>query len=150
MSPEAILSWFSLAIFGLAVVFAIVAGGRAERIGGAIGAANFLLTVLAQGLTGAELPYITLLLIDLAAALAFGALALRFPEKLWPGVAGVAQTMVIVFSATRALDFPLSEEAYAAALNLSSLGVAGSLVAGSFMARWPRMPLGSEAAAATA
>lgn len=138
MSPEALLSWLSIAVYASAVLLALVAGGRVERAGAAICLANTLLFFAVQNIAGERLPYGAFLAIDVAAALALGVLALRAPERLWPGVAGVAQSMVIVFSATRALDFPLSEAAYAAALNLSSLAVGLSLAAGVVSHRWGR------------
>lgn len=138
MSPELVLSWFGFASYQVAILVAFVIGGPAERAGGAIAAANVLLTTMAQLLAPDQLPYFAFLAIDLLAAAAFGVLALRAPEKLWPGVAGVGQTMVIVFSATRALDYPLSELAYEAALNLSCVTVGLALAIGAVLARRER------------
>lgn len=74
--------------------------------------------------------------IDLLSALAFAALTFRNPDRLWPGVAGCGQFLVFVFSATRALEFPLSELAYLCALNISGLTVLAALTLGTIVSRW--------------
>lgn len=132
----AILNLLVIGVLLSTLVFVTVVGGKVERAGAAILAVNVALTFAAQGLLGDHAPIYVLLLLDLAAALGFGALALRNPEKLWPGVAGVAMTFVMAFSATRATGFPLSEFAYLTALNLSSLLVKVAMVAGAWNHRW--------------
>ena len=69
-------------------------------------------------------------------AVSLGVLTFKFPEKLWPGIAGCAQLLVFVFSATRVLEFPLSEQGYLIMLNLSSLLGVGSLAVGTWATRW--------------
>ena len=128
------------------VVFAAVWGGRTERIGAAIIGSGQLLTWTAQSVAmlaptaSTTIPLEAFMLIDLTMALSFGAFMLRYPDKLWPGLAGCAQFLVFVFSATRAIDFPLSERAFFVAVNLSSLGVLVALAAGTWAARWYRKP----------
>ena len=116
------------------VLFAWVCGGAAERIGGAIFAVNVALNFLLYGLL--DQGPLVIMACDLAAAVAFGVLAVRAPDKLWPGIAGVGQTLVVMFSATRLLDYPLSPLAYMIAVNLAGITVELALVAGTWMSRW--------------
>ena len=116
-----------------ALLFSLVVGGRTEHLGVAIFVANVVGCQIARA---AGAPVLVLGTVDVATAAAYGVLALRNPEKLWPGVAGVATTFVMVFSATRAIGFPLSEIAYNSALNLAGLLVQASLVAGAWSHRW--------------
>jgi hypothetical protein len=138
LSIAVFLSFLSIGMFLLSVLLALALGRSAERMGALVCAGGGVLTLVAQGVAVGGLPYLAFLSIDCSMAIAFGVLALRFPEKLWPGVAGVAQTLVVTFSATRALHFPLSEAAYTAALNLSSLAVGLSLAGGTIASRWSR------------
>ena len=138
MLSEEILSFILLGVFVCVLLFAFVAGGRTEKLGVAIAVANVVIGILGRLVGGAEMPVYFSLILDLSTAVAFGVIAVRNPEKLWPGVAGVAMTFVMVFSATRAVGFPLSETAYTAALNLSSLLVQASLFAGAWSHRWGR------------
>jgi hypothetical protein len=117
----------------LVIAYALFRGGKVERLGAGVCGGFMLLTWVAQ--ISLDAPLYSFLMIDTAMAGAFGVLAVRNPEKLWPGVAGVGQTVVVVFSATRALSFPMSEVAYLVALNLSGLVVAGALGAGTWAAR---------------
>ena len=133
------LSLLGIAVSVLTLVMAFAFGRRVERIGAMICVLGGLFTTAAQAVAAGQLPHIAFLLtVDVGMAVAFGVLALSFPEKLWPGVAAVAQTMLIVFTATRALDFPLSPGAYTAAMNLSALAVSLSLAAGVVSERWGR------------
>ena len=127
-----------LAVLICTLVFALAAGGPVERLGAAIAFANVALAMVARQLFGSDAPIYPFLILDVLTALAFGVLAVRNPEKLWPGVAGVAMTFVMVFSATRAVGFPLSEFAYTTALNLSGLLVQASLAVGTWAHRWGR------------
>jgi len=129
------LAWLGVAVFSAAVLLGLGLGGRAERAGAGICLVGGLLTVALQTLIADEQLYVAAVTIDLAMAIAFAALAVKVPEKLWPGVAAVSQTLLVAFSATRMLEFPLSEKAYIAALNLSSLGVALSLASGTLVHR---------------
>jgi hypothetical protein len=130
-------AFVAFAVLVCTVLFALAAGGKVERIGAAIVIANVLLAGAAWGLFGAPSLPVSLTL-DIGTAVAFGLLAVRNPEKLWPGVAGVAMTFVMVFSATRAIGFPLSDLAYSTALNLSGLLVQGALAAGAWNHRFGR------------
>ena len=125
----------STAFSFLAIAFAIVLGGRAEKLGGGLVLSAILSTWIAQALWGMA-PLYAFLPIDFAAACGFGILTARFPDKLWPGLAGCAQLLVFVFSATRAIDFPLSETAYLIMLNVSGFGVALALAGGTAVNRW--------------
>jgi len=128
---------FNLAIFGAllcTLAFACVWGGRLERTGAGVVFINVVIALVARQLLGADGPVWVFCAIDLLTAVVFAGLALRNPERLWPGVAGVAMTFVMVFSATRAIGFPLSELAYAVALNLPGLLVQGALVSGTWSA----------------
>jgi hypothetical protein len=46
----------------------------------------------------------------------------------------------VAFSATRLLEFPLSETAYLTMLNVSSFAVALALAGGTWASRWYRKP----------
>jgi hypothetical protein len=75
-----------------------------------------------------------------ALAIGLSVLTFRYPDKLWPGLAACAQTLVVAFSATRLLEFPLSETAYLTMLNVSSFAVALALAGGTWASRWYRKP----------
>lgn len=117
-----------------AVLFSAIFGRIAERTGAAIYGASLALTWLVQDLLGTEIRLF--MLIDLSTSVAFGCLATRYPSKLWPGTAACAQFLVFIFSATRAINYPLAETAYLIALNLAGLGLLASLVVGTWRARW--------------
>jgi hypothetical protein len=137
---EAVLNLIVVGMVAFTLLFTVVIGGRVERTGAGIMFANVSATAVAGALMGVDPSPVVFMVIDICTALAFGALALRNPEKLWPGVAGVAMTFVMVFSATRAIGFPLSPFAYMAALNLSGLLLQGTLIAGACAHRWGRKP----------
>lgn len=135
MDPATVLSVFGISAFLCAVVAALALGGVAERIGACICTCGALASITVQSLSTTP-NYYALIGIDLAMAVAFTALAMRMPAKLWPGVAAVSQTLLVAFSGTRLIGFPLSQDAYIAAINLSSLGVAVALGAGACAHRW--------------
>jgi hypothetical protein len=136
----AVLVGNALLIFALcAIVFAFVSGGAAERWGAATILACNLLSWLSQAAFGSA-PLTAFLLIDLTLVAGLGVITFRYPDKLWPGLAACAQTLVLAFSATRALHFPLSEVAYLTMLNVSSLVVALALAGGTWSSRWYRKP----------
>ena len=137
MGLAQLLAWVGLAAFVLAIVAALVLGRKPERIGGAVCIVSALATLILTALSPHKLPYIGILAVDLSVAMAFAWLALKHPKKLWPGAAAVSQTLLVAFSATRAIGFPLSEEEYVAAINVASLGVAVALGAGAVLARRP-------------
>jgi hypothetical protein len=85
---------------------------------------------------GDRAPLYSFLCVDLLTALGLAWVMLRNPEKLWPGVAACAQILVVVLSATRAIDYPLSERAYLIALGLCSMLGMGSLAIGAAVSRW--------------
>lgn len=122
---------FLLAALGLAVVI----GGRVERQGAAIIVVNVVAGLVASAALSSDPYVVAACSIDVATALAFGVLAVRNPDKLWPGVAGVGVTFVMVFSATKAIGFPLNETAHVAALNLAGAIVHGSLAIGAVLER---------------
>lgn len=124
-----------VALTFVALAFTAIVGKRAERTAAALYLLNVALTWTAQGLTEHP-PFFAYMLIDFAMATAFAALALRYQEKLWPGVAGCAQFFVFIFSVTHVIDFPLSEDAHIVAVNLSCLIVIGAMTAGAWQARW--------------
>lgn len=137
------LSLIVAALLLCTLLFAVWAGGKVERIGAAIAFANVavaqaVLTILPDA------PMQVFVALDVSTAIGFGVLAVRNPDKLWPGVAGVAMTFVMVFSATRAIGYPLSEAAFTSALNLSGLLVQAALVAGAWSHRWGRQGAGDE------
>ena len=134
MDSSLILIWLGLGAFLAGIVGAFAFGGRDERLGACICVVGGGLTVLIQALSK-EPSHFAVLAVDLGMAIAFGLLAVRTPDKLWPGVAAVAQTLLMAFSASRALHFPLSEAGYIAALNLSSTGVAIALLSGAWAHR---------------
>lgn len=126
----------SLVLLSLsAMLFAGVCGGKAERQGAGIWLLLTMLTWTVQGVWGVA-PTTAFMMIDCVLALSFGWIALRFPNKLWPGLAGCAQFLVLIFSVTRAVRYPLSQEAYIVMLNLSGLGVTCALIGGTWASRW--------------
>jgi hypothetical protein len=125
--------------FALVILLASILGRKPERIGAGILGVGLLFTLGAQALAGGS-PLFAFMVIDFLMALGLAVLTFRYPEKLWPGLAGCAQLLVFVFSATRAIDFPMSETTYLAALNLSCLGVTTALAGGTWAARWYRSP----------
>lgn len=140
MDSTTLLSFTGIVSFVAAIVTAFIIGGRPERLGATVCVVGGMLSMGLQNLSPTELPFGAFLVIDLGMAAAFGVLAVKNPDKLWPGVAAVAQTLLMAFSASRALHFPLSETGYIAALNLSSTGVAIALLAGAWAHRWGRKP----------
>jgi hypothetical protein len=57
--------------------------------------------------------------------------------------------LVVVFSATRALNFPLSEQSYLVMINVSGLAGFGALAFGTWASRWrPKAPTEWDMAAA--
>ena len=135
MSLALLITWGVVLAVLCTVLFAWFAGGRTEKAGAIIFGSNVGSIFVLQVVFGVHAPLVTLG-IDLATAFAFGALALSAPDKLWPGVAGVGQTLVVTFAANRMLDYPLNPIAYAVAVNLSGLSVEVALVAGAWMHRW--------------
>ena len=133
-----ILGWLGFAAFVLASAAGLTLGRRPERLGALICIAGAVASIGLQALSPEKLPYIAALVIDLSTAVAFAWLALKHPQKLWPGAAAVAQTLLVAFSATRAIGFPLSEDEYVAAINLASLGVAIALCGGVIASRLPQ------------
>jgi len=119
------------------ILFASIFGRKPERLGAACYGIGLLLTWGGQMLIQ-KAPIYLFLGVDLLTAVGLGVITLRNPDKLWPGVAACAQMLVVVFSATRALDFPLSERSYLVMLNLSSLAGLAALAAGTWAARWGR------------
>ena len=138
----------NLLIVGLVfatIAFTSVFGGRAERIGAAIYGSNVGLTWLAQVVAPDAWSLYVFLTLDLSAGAFFGVLAVRYPDRVWPGVAGVAQSLLVAFTATRAIGFPLSPLAYVAAINISSFVVKASLVGGAWNAWRARRSAGKDA-----
>lgn len=134
------MNLFNIAVTGLVfsvLLFAGVYGSRCERIGATVYITGFVATWVAQVTLGAT-PVLALIVIDAAVCIGFAYLTFRYPAKLWPGIAGCAQLLVVVFSATRMLDFPLSATTFLYALNVASLAVILSLCAGTWAARWLR------------
>lgn len=131
-------AWLNAALFGLVLLTVgagLTLGGRPEKLGAAAFGIATVSTWGVQGL-GDLAPVHTFMAIDFSLSLAFGVIALRHPAKLWPGVAGCFQFLVFVFSATRAIDYPLSQFAYIAALSLCGIGVMLTLLLGTLVARY--------------
>ena len=134
MNVQLLFNFLAVGPTLVAIIVCLTIGGRAERTGGLIVAANLAATWAVQ-VSIAQAPPWGFLLIDLLTAAALLWVTLSYPEKLWPGVAAVSVVLGAAFSATRLIDFPLSEFAYLAALNISSLIVSGSLITGSVLNR---------------
>ena len=141
MDLSQILSSTGFVAFLVAVTSALVAGGPIERRGAAIWLAGSAVTIACQFASPGELPYLPVLVIDLALATAFIWLAIKNPQRLWPGCAAVAQALLAAFSATRAIGFPFSEAEYLAAVNTSSIGVALAICVGVWGSRRPARPV---------
>ena len=125
-------------VFSVAsIIFALICGRRAERIGGALVGTAVLSTWAAQAVV-AKVPLAAFMTIDAGLAVGLAVLTFRYPDKLWPGLAGCAQFLVLIFSVTRLIEFPLSPTAFLAALNLSSLAVHACLAVGTWRARWSK------------
>jgi len=137
MGVSTILAWSGFVAFLLALASAFTFGGPAERRGASIWLVGNVVTIGLQLVSPGKLPYLPALAVDLGLAAAFTWLALKNPQKLWPGFAAVAQTLLAAFSATRAIGFPLSEQEYLAAGNTASLGVALAICGGVWASRRP-------------
>jgi hypothetical protein len=137
LASASVLYLALIGLYAAILIFASTLGGRPERIAAGIYVANLAATWFAQA-SGDAAPFYAFMLIDFVAAVGFGWLMLKNPEKLWPGIAACAQLLVFVFSATRALEFPLSETGYLVMLNVCSLLGIGALAAGTWAARWRR------------
>jgi len=116
------------------ICFASLFGGKVERSGAAILFGGLVATWATQVVVGNAVT--PLVLVDLGVAIAFGILAVHQPDKLWPGSAGTAQFAAFTFSASRAISFPLTDNAYVIATNLSGMGVVAALAIGTYRHRW--------------
>lgn len=136
----AVLQWTLVAGWGGCILFALAVGQRCERLGAGICLGGALLTACAQivslKLLNDYYPTTAFAGVYIATSVAFAALALRYPEKLWPGVAGCFQFLVCMFSVSRQVNFPLDDQALVALSNVSALGVTTTLAVGSYLARW--------------
>jgi hypothetical protein len=116
------------------LIFAGIAGQAAERwAAGLIFAAMVACWVVGSGVTSYNLA------IDALLAISLLSLFVRH-KKLWLGCALNAQVLLLAFSSTRLIDFPLTTLEYVVMLNVSSVGVFTSLLFGTIHARWGRSP----------
>lgn len=136
MPSLAILNLVLAALTVFAVAFPLIVGGRLERAGAAVFGLGTALTWGVQFLVGSQAPVSAFMVIDFGMALAFAAILFVDREKLWPGAAACAQLLVFVFSASRTINFPLSDLALLMMLNVSGVGVILSLVVGAAAHRW--------------
>ena len=115
-------------------MFAAVVGGRPERLGAGMILLACLVTWSRQALvdmTAVELS----LVVDALLAIGLGGLLYVY-RLTWIGAAACAQTLLLAFSASRMVNFPLSEQGYLIALSLSSSGVFASIAIGAWAKRW--------------
>ena len=133
MLPDAVQILTLLLTLG-ALLFAGVVGGRPERAVCLIIVGGTGVTWVAQAL-GDSTPEAAFLLIDLAIGLGLLAVLVR-TRLFWAGVACCAQMLMLAFTATRFVNFPLSELGYLVMLQVSSVMVAMSLIYGTWARRW--------------
>jgi hypothetical protein len=134
--PPASFASLTLAVLYLLIIaFALAFGAKAERLGGVIFLVSTAATWTIQAL-GDWAPLPLLMGVDVATVACFTWLTFRYPDKLWPGLTACAQLLMVTFSATRVLDFPLSMTGYLIALNLSALLGFVFLAYGTWASRW--------------
>jgi hypothetical protein len=132
---------FTFALLLSSVGLAGALGGRCEREGACLyGGLSFAILVVQAFGTGPHLAVI-LVGLDFLTALGFVAIAFRYPEKLWPGVAACAQYFVFTLSFGKLVGFPLNEVLLIRASTISSVNVSAALVAGTWAARWRKAPV---------
>lgn len=140
-----VMQWSLVAAWAAGVLFAIAYGRRCERLGAAICVAGAVLSassqVISLRLLGDYYPTAVMAFTGLAECIAWALLTVRYSNKLWPGVAGCFQFMVMIFSISQQTNFPLPDQVMVAMINLSALGVTASLTAGTYMTRWRKPPV---------
>lgn len=137
--------FFVVATFAV-LLFAARVGGRAERWGSGVMLLAILLTWTVQAFFGVV--EAAKLAIDMGLAIALAVMLFRW-KLFWLGISGCAQTLLLAFTASRFVGFPLSETAYVYALNFSSWGLLGGLFYGACEHRWGRKDEYAELLAAT-
>jgi hypothetical protein len=144
LSLVPIFNLLVILLYVCTMIGAATFGRKAERLAAALLTANMALTWAAQA-SGDRAPFFAFMAIDLLTAAGLAYIMVKNPDKLWPGVSACAQLLIFVFSATRAIEFPLSEQSYLVMLNFCSLLCIGALAAGTWAAR--RTPVQGLAAA---
>ena len=130
MDPAAVYYAVTTLFYLGTLIFAGVAGRKAQRW-----CAAFAFTTMITGwfvgnaVAGLNVAIDTIFGVSLL-------ILFVFYRHLWLACALVAQLLVIVFSTTRMLQFPLTPGEYVLMLNLSSLGVFASILVGTVHARW--------------
>lgn len=112
--------------------FASVAGKAPQRWVAALTFTTLCTTWLVQATLGNVV--LLKLAIDAGYAVAMLALLARY-KQFWIGTALCSQSLLLAFSSTRLVQFPLTELEYVSMLNLSSLGVFVSLFVGTLLGR---------------
>jgi hypothetical protein len=132
--PE-VFQALTLALIAGGLLFAAVFGGRHERAAALVLVSGAVATWAAQGLGPERTPEVAFLLIDFGVVL--GLLWVLVSSKLfWAGAACCAQMLLLMFTATRLVEFPLSEIGYIAMLQVSTVIVMVSLIYGTWAHRW--------------
>lgn len=115
------------------LAFAAVVGRNAERnVSLCVFAAAILTWIVPLAVQND--PATANLVVDAALAIALLGSVLRY-RLLWIGAAACSQCLLLAFSSTRLLDFPLTKVEYLFVLNLSSVGVFASLFVGTLLSR---------------
>jgi hypothetical protein len=117
-------------VFLSTLLFAAVAGRTPERWG-----AGMVFTALLMTWISGNVETVLNLAIDATLAIALLVLFF-FHRRFWVACAFCAQTMLLAFSSSRLIEFPLSAFEYVLALNVSSIMVFGSLLLGTVASRW--------------
>lgn len=118
-----------------ALIFAAKTGQWPERWGAVIMFTGAVATQLVQANLGIEPPIWAACLVDTVQMLALLVLTIR-SGRFWAGVAACAQSLVVVFTAVKYFEFPLSGPAYLIALHLSGWIAIFALLIGAMAVRW--------------
>ena len=124
-----------LVVILASIVIALAFGRSTERQGALVVFASTALTISVQGVTGAAVPLNQVTLIDSCVTVSLLALFVR-SGRLWIGIAGCFQTLVLAFDLSRYIGYPLTSSQFLIASNLVWAGVCLSLAGGACARRW--------------
>ena len=136
MATETLLNIAVVGLLSFTILFTFLIGGRLEKYGAAIFALGTIGTWTVQTTANSQFSLVGFMLVDFTQAAAFASLIVLDKRKLWPGAATCAQLLVFVFSATRAVNFPLSDFALLIMLNVCAVAVELTLILGACAHRW--------------
>jgi len=111
---------------------ALLRGGRVERLGIALFAAGWLLSLAAQTLTSDLVFTILLALIDAGVMLGLISLTWKSPRP-WPAIACGFQAIALATGAAKWLDPNLNPNVYLGLLAVAGYGAVGALAIGAWL-----------------